>query len=373
MLARAVFPVSVNLALALIAVAASLAGCGGGGGRGDSFAPDSSANKSASDSHAAVRPAQGDWVMYAHSLTVNGASGSTTTEGYVTRTFQSVTPDGPVMLAETSADAGAAYKPVTTSIVDAHGALARYTTEGSETCTFTPAFTGAATVTPGFERIVGSYTASTTWDINTQSSCQNVNGAPFAGSINTSGAVVGAEQITVRGRRFSTLKEIYSTTITPLAASSTAPVRRIDYTCWRDTSLGRVVKCTVTQASRPSGATEFREDSRSGFELAGYSLYEHPVRLPPVSQFAGVWMIHYSGSQSGSCPAIRIGTDGTITGDCAVTTASGIQGSVKSTGEFSFTTAGGASFTGLLRNPVEGNGNWSTPAGGGGAWSISHR
>lgn len=371
MLAKAAFPSSVNTALVLSILAASLAGCGGGSGSSNSFASESSADKGP-PTYDAIRPAQGDWVMYVHSATVSGPLGTSTSEGYFTRTFQSVTPGGSVMVAETSSDTSAGATPLMTAIIDSSGALARYAIEGGESCSFTPSFSGVSSVVPGFERVTGTYTQTSTWNSTVQANCQGFNRGAFAGSVNNTGSIVTTEQVTVQGRRYSTVKEVYTTTATPSAGNGNAASRKVDYTCWRDTSLGRLVKCNVTQSIRPHDAAGFSEEASSTFELVGYSLYQHPLRLPPVSQFAGNWIVHYSGSYNGVCSSIHIATDGTISGNCPLTAASGIQGSVKSTGEFTFTTAGGATFTGLLRNPVEGNGTWSTPASGG-SWSISHR
>lgn len=367
--AKAAFPSSVNTALVLSILAASLAGCGGGGGSSNSFASESSADKGP-QSYGAVRPAQGDWVMYAHSSTASGPLGTATTEAYFTRTFQSVTQDGPVMMAETSSETGTGAKPIMTAIIDSSGALSRYSYEGGESCTLTPSFHGVISVVPGFERVTGNYSETATWNNTAQANCPRFNGGTFAGNVNNAGSITATEQVTVQGRRYSTVKEVYTSTATPSTGNGSA--RKVDYTCWRDTLLGRIVKCNVTQSTRPQDAAEFREESASTFELVGYSLYQHPLRLPAVSQFAGNWILHYSGAYNGICPSIRIALDGTISGECPLTSASGIQGSIKSTGEFSFATAGGATFTGLLRNPVEGNGTWSTPASGG-SWSISHR
>ncbi|HEY0848257.1 MAG TPA: hypothetical protein VGE12_23010 [Noviherbaspirillum sp.] len=372
MLAKATLPTSVNTVLALAVLAASLAGCGGGS-RGDAFAPASSANKDASKPHEAIRPAQTDWVMYAHSATVTGASGRVTTEGYLTRTYQSVLPDGRIRYTETSSETGSGFRPATGANLDATGAMIGYKTNGGESCTFAPAFVGVASITPGFERTSGSYPRDAAWNVTTQATCEHFHGSAFAGSVNNTGAIVATEQVTVQGKTYHALKEVYTVTATPSAGSSNATARKVDYTCWRDPVLGRMVKCNVTQSSMAHDATAFREEARSTFELAGYALNPHPLRLPSVSHFAGNWLLRYNGTRSGSCTEIRIATDGTISGDCPVTPAGAVQGSVNASGEITVTTAGGASFTGLLRTPVEGNGTWTATGGGSGAWSISHR
>lgn len=369
MFAKGVFPTSVISALVLSIVAATLVGCGNGGGN-ESFASEASSGTGELDAYAAVRPAQGDWVMYAHSVTSPG--GVVTRNAYLTRTYFSVSPDGSVMYSETSSDTGAGFKPLTTTLLDPNGGLIRYSGEGGQFCTIAPAFTGVATISPGFERIAGNYPRTAAWNNNAQSNCEQSGGVMLNAGLNNTGSIVAVETVTVQGREYSTVKEVYTSTATTNAEGQSS-IRKMDYTCWRDTVRSRMVKCIVTQSSKPFNETGFKEDYTSTYELVGFSLYRYPLRLPPVSQYAGNWMLYYSGTEAGNCASIHISTDGTISGDCPITPGASMQGRVTSSGEFTLATADGANFTGLLRTPIDGNGSWTTPSGGGGAWSISHR
>lgn len=320
--------------------------------------PEMPSQPPAAQSFAAVRPAQGDWLMYSYSLTSYDTGTAVTTRTYFTRYFAPKVMERWTSYSESTSQRENAVRFAATNLDDVSGGMVSRSGDGFP-CNFEPPFWGLTTLSPGLERINGNYAVGDTWDHASRGSCM-MAGISAPGSYSNRGSIAAAERINVDGTTYSTVKEIFSVYIVPEQGSPLVNRKR-DYICWRDTTLGRNVKCDITSSRLTGSPATFELESIARFELVGYSLHDVPAKEAPVLLYAGNWRIDLT--NLGTCFGINVSESGEITGSCPLLGGDISQGTVTRDGRFSLSTVGGGTATGGLDSPINGSGSWSSSAG----------
>lgn len=360
-----------NLGLLLSLPWIILSGCGGGGGggsAGDTSKTDASAAQAATG-YDAVKPGANDWVMYKENITKQSNNPPLVMPpSYWIRTYEGVLQDGRYGFVDTSEVLGTfSY----THLVDpVSGVLTKFVANGLTECTFSPGVHAVINTGAGIERFMGKYSTSTTWDQTTRSTCIDQTSPNGRGSTFTSkGSIPVIESVTAGGVQYLAAKETYEiTNVFDLQIGVLA--NKVTFTCWRDTVLGRNVKCDTAQYTKTDKTnSNFTLETTISSELVGYQLQGVGTKLPPASQFGGQYKLTY---ETGTCDSIHINSTGAISGTCAITSVPNISGQVQSDGTLSFTTAGSASFTGSMQSPLTGIGSYTLPGGAHGTWTLRH-
>lgn len=317
---------------------------------------------------AAVRPAHDDWLMYSYSLTSYDTGTAVTTRTYFTRYFAPKVMEGLTIYTESTSQRDNALRFAATNLDDVSSAMVNRSGDGSP-CHFEPPFLGLTTLSPGLERISGTYAIGDTWD-QTSGVCTWEGGIRAPGRYSSRGSIAATERINVDGTTYSTVKEIFSVHILPEQGSPLVNRKR-DYICWRDTTLGRNVKCDITSSRMTDSAATYELESIARFELVGYSLHDVPAKEAPLLPYVGNWRIDLNGSVSATCLGVYVAESGEMSGSCPHLGGDISRGTVGRDGRFSLSTVGGGTATGGLDSPINGSGSWSSSAGRG-SFSISH-
>lgn len=362
----------VKLGLVLSLPCAILSGCGGGGGGDSAGSSKTDAQAGVSLDYDAVKPAVGDWVMYRQTWTNQTANPPVAmTPRYRVRNYLGNVQNEAFTFVDTSADEGTYSWPKFLYQVDlSTGFTTSAVNETIQQCTYSPGYMATYQDAPGLERFTGKFSTATSWNQASRATCiDQTSPAGLGSNVTSKGAITAIEKVTAGGVEYLAAKETFEL-MNVFDLQTGVQAHKTTTTCWRDTVLGRNVKCDISfYIKSESTGPDFKLQTTFSHELIGYKLQGFAPKAPPVSPYAGIYKLTYDSS---TCDSIRINYTGAISGNCAITSAGAISGQVQADGTISFKTAGNATFDGKMVMPMSGSGNYTKPDSSHGTWSLTH-
>lgn len=285
----------------------------------------------------------GDSITYLYTSTSQGIGQVVGPQGYRTRYFTAVTPEGSYQDQTSYQQAGSMVNQ--RNINNDRQVLSTYTNSNQSTCTYTQPNTFGKNLSVGL-----------TFDISSSYSCTNSTGY----SVRTKGSVVSSELKSIPVGKFDSYKVVYTTTYSSIS-SDFSWVN--SYTCWYGKFINEQIACDWEYVNNTGSSYV------ASFSIVGLSIANYSDSKPTVARFAGSWSLEWSGSNSGACD-ITVGSSGSIIGTCPGGVA--VSGSIDVNGAVTVSTLSGATIgIGNATSTISANGTW-TNASEFGTWKATH-
>ena len=227
-------------------------------------------------------------------------------------------------------------------------------------CVYTPAAQSA----PPFPTSVGQ-----TWSFVSTQTC--VNGwTAAAPDVTASGRVLALEEVTVPAGAYMS----HRTERTAVATGPTFGSAESTQTCWYAAANGVALRCILTTAQTPVGASAPTSITTTERVLVGQGGAGKPSVGNQIARFRGPWRM--VGANPSFCAALTIADDGAVTGmSCpgsAGTTFTVVSGNVDVAGILAVSLSGGGSLNGALTTPYSASGTWQQGSTSG-HWTALHQ
>lgn len=325
-----------------------LAACGGGGG------------ETVTEPPPAPRFSTGDHYTYAVTSTPVLPAGGSVTSYHTTVSVKTVAADS---ASERVVTYGGLQSVAVLEAYTATGALASTTMHIGLTPTASCVYTPASQSAPPFPTSVGQ-----TWSFVSTQTC--VNGwTAAAPDVTASGRVLALEEVTVPAGAYMSHRAERTAVATGPTFGSTESTQ----TCWYATANGVALRCILTAAQTPVGASAPTSITTTERVLVGQGGLGKPSVGNQIARFRGPWRM--IGSPS-FCAALTIAADGAVTGMSCPGSAGPsftvVSGSVDVAGIIAVSLSGGGNLNGALTTPYSANGAWQQGAASG-TWTALHQ